>query len=357
MNEFRSPANAAKTPFRPLSPKTPPKAPKEFTPPPPPRLNSPKPSKGRFRAFNGIFFLCLLLLTVACGGGSDSSTGGPSDSPGGGEPGEDPVEEGDPYRLTISGNIALMGPLSGSEVKIHRLDDLETPLESTRTSNMGGFSATLSDVSDDELLLVEISGGKDLDTNDNGRFDKSPADLKGALRGLAKARRLKEGRAIVSLLSDIGWQYAEHLIGEAHPEDLTAMLDELAKALVDPSADSGSLLEFNPLDPGPATETPFRLRTPAGKGRTRRHPAPGPVRRPSQRKNPPRPAQPHRLPPSRSPKPQIRPSPSPTLRKGGRLRGRGKNQPEGFRSLRRRSASLLPEGFDRRRRRLRRRGL
>ncbi len=133
----------------------------------------------------------LSLSLVGCGGGGNSSS---PDTSAKNNPGN---------------NFALLGPLIGADVKAYRLNDLQTPIEQTTTFNLpddfataGSFSLTLSNIPEDEWLLVSVSGGEDIDADDDGVLDSSFTANHGTIYLLAKKEDLITG-ANVNAISDI----------------------------------------------------------------------------------------------------------------------------------------------------------
>ena len=146
-----------------------------------------------------------------------------------------PVVTPTPTQQTYSlenGNHALMGPLKNATVKIYKLDSLETSIEETQTNDLGKFNVTLNGVADTEMLLIAISGGIDVDVNDDGVLDSTPTLNSGTIHGFAKASELKSENVNVTLVSEIVYQYTKHLIGEVHPNDLEKVINTISSKLL-----------------------------------------------------------------------------------------------------------------------------
>ena len=166
-----------------------------------------------------VLSIAVVALT-ACGGGGGSA--------------EDSAVNGggtnSSYTLE-NGNHALMGPLKNATVKAYKYSDLNTVISETTTGDLGEFSLALNNIDDNELMLVTVQGGFDIDTNDDGIIDNEPTENKGTIRGWVKASDLKNGSANISLLSEIVYNYTSHLIGEVHVEDFEQALDTIASQL------------------------------------------------------------------------------------------------------------------------------
>ena len=138
----------------------------------------------------------VLVFLTACGGGNSDDSAGKE------------------YSLIEGKNSAVMGPLEEARVEVYRLIDLEKPIATTKTKKLGSFDVNISGISKDELVLVVVSGGKDVDVDDDGQLDDSPTDNKGTLHGFATIGDLEEGKAKIGLLSEIIYQYSLHLLSQ-----------------------------------------------------------------------------------------------------------------------------------------------
>ena len=136
------------------------------------------------------------------------------------------------YSIDSSSNNALMGPLKNATVNVYKLTDLNASVETTQTNDLGSFSLSLSGIPDTEMLIVAVSGGKDIDANDDGIVDNTPTINKGTIRGIAKASDLKNGNVNITLLSEVLYKYVEHLIGNVHQDDLEQAMDTVSTKLL-----------------------------------------------------------------------------------------------------------------------------
>jgi len=154
------------------------------------------------------------------------------------------------YSLVDGKNSAIMGALKNANVKVYKYTNIDTIIAETTTGNLGEFSLSLTAISDTELLLVEVRGGFDIDTNDDGELDSSPTENRGMIRGWVKASELKNGNVNVTLLSEVVYNYTKHLISQVHQDDFEQALDSITKRLFKSSETAASyddIKSFNPL--------------------------------------------------------------------------------------------------------------
>jgi len=205
----------------------------------------------KFSKYIAIFLISLLVL-VGCGGSND-----------GGEFKDNNQSANDTktYNIDKNSNHAIMGPLKGATVNVYRLTNLNKSIETTKTGNLGSFSLSLKGVSDNELLLVSISGGEDIDADDNGILDDKPTQNKGTIHAFATAKELRKGNVNVTLLSEIVYHYSNFLIGNLSPYDLKKKLDYLSNKLYTSKAREiktyKDVISFNPIDKNKLKELSF----------------------------------------------------------------------------------------------------
>jgi len=154
------------------------------------------------------------------------------------------------------GNHALMGPLSDATVSIFSLTDLLNPIETVQTGEFGAFTVFLDGIPDDTLLLVAVSGGEDIDVDDNGELDDTPTANNGTIHAYAKASELKASTVNVTLLSEIIYQYTRHYLGNVHPNDLEKVIDRVATKFFTTTSDK-NINSFIPTDINSRNELNF----------------------------------------------------------------------------------------------------
>jgi len=174
--------------------------------------------------------LFALVFSGCSGGGGSSSSGNGSGGDGSSSSGNGSGGSG--YSINRSSNNAIMGPLKDATVKVYKLTDLNNSIEEAQTGDLGAFSVNLNGIDDNEMLLVAISGGTDIDANDDGILDATPTVNNGTIRGLAKASDLKNGSVNVTLLSEVVYNYVKHLIGEVQQDDLEQAMNTVSAKLL-----------------------------------------------------------------------------------------------------------------------------
>ncbi len=181
-----------------------------------------------------IFIVSLFVLT-GCGGGSGGVTSGNS------------------YSIE-NGNRALMGPLKDATVKVYKLTDLNSSIEEVQTGVLGKFDVSLHGISDSKLLLIAVSGGVDIDANDDGVIDKKPLDNKGVIHGYATAGDLKKGKVHITLISELIYQYTKQYIpkigNDITLDDFKRIISYVARNFIDSKDDNEAfekMLTFNPI--------------------------------------------------------------------------------------------------------------
>ncbi|BAI79596.1 hypothetical protein DEFDS_0084 [Deferribacter desulfuricans SSM1] len=177
----------------------------------------------------------------------------------------------DSYSLN-DGNHALLGPLDNANVKICELAYTDNyTCEETTTDRYGTFNfSNTNGWSDDTIVLVIVSGGDDIDVDDDGFIDETPTTNKGVLHAFAKVSDLEAGNVNVTVLTDMAYQYVSHLCNEQScslaQSDLENALNLISDKLVETKTISsflsasnsyfGSLIKFNPLTP---EKTPLKI--------------------------------------------------------------------------------------------------
>ena len=130
-----------------------------------------------------------LLLFVGCGGGSSTPT---------------------QKKVTVA--QALLGPLSGAKFKITTLDGKRVIAEGITTEgsktdvNSAGLIQIPQDVKDaltKDLYIVEVTGGKDIDSNDDNVWDANPIDNRGSLHLVTSGTVLQKGSYKINILTEI----------------------------------------------------------------------------------------------------------------------------------------------------------
>jgi len=177
------------------------------------------------------------LIFSGCGGSSSSA--------------EDSVAE------QITGT-AQLGFISGGDVKLFKLSDLNNSIASTTSSistdptQAGQFTFNNVSLNSLEYYLVEISGGEDIDPNDDGLMDFNESiALSGSVYSLAKGSELKSGSVRINALSNMAYQKIKASLGSLDSTQIETALDNNAKEYLEDINGDGivnnlDILTFDP---------------------------------------------------------------------------------------------------------------
>lgn len=167
------------------------------------------------------------------------------------------------YKLS-EGNHVLLGPLENADVKICELAySNDYKCVDVKTDKFGKFSFNNSENWDgNQIVLVVVSGGQDIDANDDGVLDDNKIPNHGILHGFAKVSDLVDGKVNITVLSDIVYQYVSHLCSETtctlSATDLENAIETISNKLIATTSTASinkaatrkyfdTILKFNPL--------------------------------------------------------------------------------------------------------------
>lgn len=207
--------------------------------------------KHKHLIFN-LILAAMLLLMVSCGGGSGSGPAA-SDDPG---TGDDIVADPGP----VTSGRALLGVLAGAAVAVYDYSDLTTPIHTTTTSAdddislAGRFDIPESLIDNDGLYMIAISGGDDLDANNDGVADASPTGNAGTLHLVISGSRLKAGDFQANILTEIIYRKVRYLMLADYPaETIETVMGRYVCALLkadvdgDRDMDLDDIMAFDPV--------------------------------------------------------------------------------------------------------------
>jgi len=138
---------------------------------------------------------------------------------------------------------AVKGPLSGADVQLHIASKYQnnTPLYTTKTS-IGEtlVSAGIIDIPDDftqlledeELYLIEVSGGLDVDSDDNYEKDSFETFNRGTLHSLILGKELKKIGYKLNILTEVSYQILKDKLDVQSPPKIVEQLNEIAQRLL-----------------------------------------------------------------------------------------------------------------------------
>lgn len=194
-----------------------------------------------------LFLAGSIVFIIGCGGGG----GGSSQSSGGSE------ESG--TTQSAGGNVAL-GPIANANVDIFSLsgnklystqtaglsdsDEVNGSLVSFDMEKVGKFQISNSNnLNDDDLFLVKVYGGEDIDADDDGKVDINPTPLKGTLYAYVYGKDLKDDNVTVNEFTTLAALYIQKS-GIQDKDRIEAVLSNLRKLLFNDV--NTTLYHFNP---------------------------------------------------------------------------------------------------------------
>lgn len=184
-----------------------------------------------------ILLFFFVIFIIGCGGGG----GGSSQSAGG-------------------GNVAL-GPIANSNVDIFDLngsklystktfalsssDEVNNSLVSFDKEKVGKFQVSdfVNNLKDDDLVLIKVYGGEDIDADDNGKVDNNPTPLKGTLYSYVYVKDLKDYNVTVNEFTTLAALYIIKN-GIKDKYRIEAILSNIRKLLFNDA--NTTLYHFNP---------------------------------------------------------------------------------------------------------------
>ncbi|MES9968695.1 MAG: hypothetical protein ABW092_01590 [Candidatus Thiodiazotropha sp.] len=188
-----------------------------------------------------VIYLFLSLILMGCGGGGDSSSGVQSDD-----------LTGDSASFKSQ---ALLGPVVEARVEIYAATDLSAGLlcngmtvDSTDLDEAGLINIPNSCVNENGLYLLLVSGGWDIDADDDGVIDASPTEVRGRFHALITGRQLRAGSAKATALTEAAYQHVRYLLaaGASQAEILQA-LDYSATRLLKQDLNGDGIIDHQDL--------------------------------------------------------------------------------------------------------------
>lgn len=152
-------------------------------------------------------------------------------------------------------HLAALGPLSGASVTVSPWLQRNNVLIFSTTSSNGAFNLNTSNLPaefDSQLLVVSVSGGDDIDANDDGILDAVPTPNTGTLYALVRGSDLKSRSVAVTLLSEAIFRSVQGQGDTVLQEAIERSMEEIAYQLFDNDLDNdgfisyGDVLSFNP---------------------------------------------------------------------------------------------------------------
>lgn len=192
---------------------------------------------------------CSILSGCTSGGGGNSTS-----------------NNSDPAPENPSFGQALLGPLVNASVEVYSLSGLAgAPVYTTTTTDSavldeaGLFTVPAALVDSAEVYLVTISGGLDIDADDDGILDAVPTTNNGTIHGILTPEQILAGNYRVTVLSEVVYQSMRYLLSSTSSKTtIVAEVNRLASVLLstdidsDGDIDADDMVAWNPRTDGGA---------------------------------------------------------------------------------------------------------
>jgi len=148
------------------------------------------------------------------------------------------------YEIIVYLSQALMGPLSGADIALYTAQEYSAgsafyegkttdgnDLYSSGLLNIPG--SIIKEIDDDALYVLQVSGGSDIDFDDNMMVDNVFTLNTATLHAVLKGSDLKNSMPKVSIVTEIAYQIVEEalMMGETQ-EKIIETLDDVAKRML-----------------------------------------------------------------------------------------------------------------------------
>ena len=148
---------------------------------------------------------------------------------------------------------AQLGPLSEATVTVYKIEDngsktllfTETSTDGTDFTEVGYFDSHVDELEENVYYLYEISGGEDVDANDNGVVDDTPTQNNGKIRLIVKGSDLENSARQVraTVLSELVYVYAKATLKNDLPT-LNVTLNDLAKGFLSADINGDNIIDY-----------------------------------------------------------------------------------------------------------------
>lgn len=188
--------------------------------------------------------LVITLFLSACGGGGGSSSAGVNPGGGSGEGtpgGESPGSSTSTPQANLGAGQgqALLGPIVDATVNVYEAENFNgTIICSTTTTSLhdntgpGVIDLASCDIDADKVYFLVVTGGMDIDVDDDGILDQSPTPKNGDLRGVVSGNSIIAGDFRLNIITELAYHYfSDSLFSGATAGDILATLDNIAQRL------------------------------------------------------------------------------------------------------------------------------
>ena len=174
-----------------------------------------------------------IIILSACGG-SDSDDNNDIDSSNS-NTAESSLSRNSPFT-----GQAQLGPLVNATVELHPIDQLDkSAIYTAQTTDSddlthAGLFAIPNDLIDDQgIYLISVSGGEDIDVDDDGVLDALRTTNSGTVHSIITGAQIKTGDFSVSIVTEVAYQNSLYLLAtNVTHEALKNNIDVLARHLI-----------------------------------------------------------------------------------------------------------------------------
>ena len=164
--------------------------------------------------------------------------------------------------------LVQLGYISGGEVSLYKLSDLNNSIAQTKTieskdiNKAGRFSFKNIELEDNSYYLLTVTGGVDIDADDNGIVDTKPTSLKGVIHAIVSGEELK-GNININALTDLAYEKIVNSLHKMSFSEIEEALNKTAKEYLydvngDDSIDYKDMIVFNPLKDRDKTKKSYK---------------------------------------------------------------------------------------------------
>jgi len=134
---------------------------------------------------------------------------------------------------------AILGPVIDANVRLFdAFDPFEATLCETTTrdgnsiDNAGVIDIPSNCFSNDELYVIEVTGGEDIDADDDGVRDATSTPVNGSFHAILTGQQITENNWKVTPITDLAYRLVRSLLLSSDREQILQALDQTATVLV-----------------------------------------------------------------------------------------------------------------------------
>ncbi|RUM67123.1 MAG: hypothetical protein DSZ05_03225 [Sulfurospirillum sp.] len=160
------------------------------------------------------------------------------------------------HQRPFKGGQALLGPLAQAHYSVTKLRDQKVIDEGTttqgdgqdvRTAGVIPVPAKVLNSLDQGYYLVTVSGGEDIDKNDDQVWDDTPAQVKGVLHAIVTKDALQSGDYKVNILTQAIYAYlkSKQNLSQLSDDALAKQLNQYAQQLISADINGDGLKDYH----------------------------------------------------------------------------------------------------------------